>query len=305
MAKTTFITGQTLGTLRSNFTGVVGCKFTPVIPLLITDLGRWVVAGNSHQHTITIYSGSTLASVTVDCNGATAGAFLYGTLSSPLVVLAGTGYFLESSETNGQDQWYGSDTVVTHTSDAAVNGSASTHALDGAGTDHSHGPVSFKYSTPPVDWTSVMGYNAKKVGSFPSASFLPVAIRSMMLGNQYQIIGGEDATQGDPATPCIRLDNQGRFRFRWKMASGTRTISINVKQAINISPRPTLIVKANPDIGINSDQSATAGAGTGWVTIGPITVNPSSDGAVWVEVWNNLITQMRGTPCYVDHAVRT
>lgn len=305
MSSIPFITGQTLGTLRNNFTGVVGCKFTPGNgAIIITDLGRWVVAGNSHQHTITIYNGGVLASVTVDCSGATPGAYLYGALSSPFVALHGTGYFLESSETNGQDQWYGSDTVVTPTSAAVVNGSASTHALDGAGTNHSHGPENFKYAYP-ADWTSLMGYYGKKVGSFGSPSLLPIAIRRINLGSEYQIIGGEDATQGDPATPCIRLDNQGRFRFRWKMASGTRTISINVKQAINISPRPTLIVKANPDIGINSDQSATAGAGTGWVTIGPITVNPSSDGAVWVEVWNNLITQMRGTPCYVDHAVRT
>lgn len=302
---TTFITGQTLGTLRNNFTGNVGCKITPASRLIITDMGRWVVAGNSGSHTLIVYSGSTLASVVVNTSGATAAQFLYAALPSPLAVAAGTGYFIESSETNGGDQWYGSDTVVTHTADAAVNGSASTQALDGAGVNHSHGPISFKYIIATGDWTADVGYQAMKAGSFPSASFLPVAIRSMMLGNQYQIIGGEDATQGDPATPCIRLDNQGRFRFRWKMASGTRTISINVKQAINISPRPTLIVKANPDIGINSDQSATAGAGTGWVTIGPITVNPSSDGAVWVEVWNNLITQMRGTPCYVDHAVRT
>ena len=141
---TTFITGQTLGTLRSNFTGTVGLKFTPVSELVIKELGRWVVAGNSKTHVITIYSGSVLASVTVDCNGATAAQYLYGTLTPPFIATAGTGYFLESSEVNGQDQWYGSDTVVTPTTDAADNGSASTHALDGGGVNHSHGPVNFK-----------------------------------------------------------------------------------------------------------------------------------------------------------------
>lgn len=109
--------------------------------------------------------------------------------------------------------------------------------------------------------------------------------------------------EGDPAPPCLQL-NAGRdyWRFRWIVETGARTISINVKQTENVSPRPTLVVKANPDIGVNADVTETAPSGTGWVTIGPAAINPTSDGAVWVEVWNNIDGIL---PCYFDNIQQT
>jgi hypothetical protein len=52
---TSFVTNQTLGTLRNNFTGNVGYKFTVgTSPVTVTQFGRWVVAGNSGAHTLTV-----------------------------------------------------------------------------------------------------------------------------------------------------------------------------------------------------------------------------------------------------------
>jgi len=95
------------------------------------------------------------------------------------------------------------------------------------------------------------------------------------------------------------------WRFRWRVRTGARSIQVNVKQAVNISPRPSLIVKANPGIGINADVTGTAASNTGWVVIGPVNITPSSDGAVWVELWNNYDAQVYQAPCYFDHIFAT
>lgn len=124
-------------------------------------------------------------------------------------------------------------------------------------------------------------------------------------GGNEAVMGAKDTTEGSPSQPSLRMDGQGKFRFRWHVASGARTIQVSCKQAINTSPRPTLVVKANPDIGVNADVTETAGAGTGWVTIGPATINPTSAGAVWVELWCNYSGQIRITPCYWDHIQAT
>lgn len=99
--------------------------------------------------------------------------------------------------------------------------------------------------------------------------------------------GQRNNNEGDPAQPSLELVGRGFFRFRWTVVAGTREITIEVKQVINASPRPSLIVRANPSIGVNSDVEESAGSGTGWVTIGPATITPTSNGAVWVELHAN------------------
>jgi len=117
-------------------------------------------------------------------------------------------------------------------------------------------------------------------------------------------LGGKDTGTGSP-TPSMRLDACSRFRFRWRVATGTRTVQCQVMQVVNATPRPTIIVKANPSLGINADVVATAGAGTGWITAGPVTIAPSSNGAVWVEVWNNLRWQIGSAPLFIDNITVT
>lgn len=111
--------------------------------------------------------------------------------------------------------------------------------------------------------------------------------------------------EGNPAPPCLAIDIPGHHRFRWGVLAGTRTISIDTKQVSNVTgKRPRIIVKANPEIGVNADVVGDAGAGTGWTTIGPLTVTPTSDGVLWVELWN-MDTQTFESPAYFDHLVRT
>lgn len=134
----------------------------------------------------------------------------------------------------------------------------------------------------------------------PVGPFPPIYIRSIQLDQEIIPMGGQDAVEGTPTAPSLRLDALGVWKFRWTVPIGTRTISISVKQAVNASPRPTLIVKANASIGVNADVTGTAPSGTSWVTIGPVTITPSSAGAVWVELWNNLDRQIGTAPCYFD-----
>lgn len=146
---TAFITGQTLGSLRNDYGGLVGIKITVgASDISVKELGRWVVSGNSASHTIYILnsSGTTVTSVNLATSGATAGAFKYASLT-PVTLTAGGVYFILSGETSGGDQWYNSNTTVTSTAVATVNNGAYTSspgfvpALDGT----AFGPVSFKY----------------------------------------------------------------------------------------------------------------------------------------------------------------
>jgi hypothetical protein len=90
------------------------------------------------------------------------------------------------------------------------------------------------------------------------------------------------------------------WRFRWAVKSGTRSLGINVKQAANLAPYPSVIIRANPAIGVAADVTGTSPGGTGWVNVGPVVVTPSSTGVLWVELWNNC-TRLFNTPAYFDH----
>lgn len=92
------------------------------------------------------------------------------------------------------------------------------------------------------------------------------------------LTGDSGSTSG---SPCLQMTRSARFRFRWRVDSGTRTISVQVRKFIdNCTPR--FIVKANPAIGVSADQELSPSAGTGWQTLGPITITPSSNGVVEV-----------------------
>lgn len=129
-------------------------------------------------------------------------------------------------------------------------------------------------------------------------------LRCIVAGDRYFVAGAKDTSEGNPQ-PSLRMDALGSFRFRWQVLAGARTIQIQCKQAINLSPRPTMVIKANSDIGVNADVTVTAGSGAGYVTIGPETINPVSDGALWVELHNNLDYQIAVAPCYWDNLSTT
>src|SRR5262249_32237160 len=99
------------------FPGWLGMEFTTGSSAVsVSQLGRWVVAGNSQSHTLELVdaaTGSVLASTTLNTAGQTAGQFAYASLSSPVTLAANHTYYLVSMEDSGGDAWYDSDTVVT------------------------------------------------------------------------------------------------------------------------------------------------------------------------------------------------
>lgn len=123
------------------------------------------------------------------------------------------------------------------------------------------------------------------------------------LAGQRFVLGGEDFIQGLPAAPSLRMDGKGSWRFQWVLAPGSHTIQVNVMQAINQSPRPSLVVKANPSIGINADVEVFAASGAGWTPLVSSAVVATALGAVWVELRCNLETNVAFFPCYWDHII--
>lgn len=130
-------------------------------------------------------------------------------------------------------------------------------------------------------------------------------LQALMIGDRQYVWGGEDVSVGNPAQPSLRMDASGKWRFRWAMAIGQHLISVNVLHAINQTPRPSMVIKANPAIGINADIETFAPSGTGWVTINSPTFTTTAVGVAWVELRNNLVTNIGFSPCYFDHIVKS
>lgn len=163
--ETAFVTNKTTGTLRNNFTGFVGMKFTVgTSPLNVTSLGRIFVSGNSGTHIVKIVNASTGndvvgASVSINMTlGSAANGFKYMALPAPITLAANSAYYIVSQEASGGDQWYDSNTILTTTGVASVNNaiqrSGTSWVAAGSG-NNSYVPVDFKYSasTPPPSAT--------------------------------------------------------------------------------------------------------------------------------------------------------
>jgi hypothetical protein len=77
--------------------------------MTVSELGRWVVPGNTGTHIVKLVDASTgidLGSVSVATAGAPAGQFKYTTLSTAVTLAPGAAYYVLSQETAGGDQWY-------------------------------------------------------------------------------------------------------------------------------------------------------------------------------------------------------
>ena len=143
-----FITATTVGTLRNNFTGTAAFQITVgASNLSVGQLGRWVVSGNSGMHTLTIYdvaAASVIATVVINTSGATPGQYLYGSIT-PITLVAGHTYSIESSETNGGDQWYDLDTSVTvDSSMGTLINPVFSHTSTVGAANHSYIPPNFQ-----------------------------------------------------------------------------------------------------------------------------------------------------------------
>jgi len=152
-SSTAFVTGQTLSSLRNNYLGHVGFKFTVgAASITITELARWVVSGNSGTHAVYLLNsaGSTLGSVSVATSGEPVG-YKYVALASSVTMAAGAVGFIVSAEANGGDQWYDAPVNVTTTAAATMNGFAFVGfplglPSSGGSANQTFGPSNFRYT---------------------------------------------------------------------------------------------------------------------------------------------------------------
>ncbi len=212
-ADTGFVTGQVLGALRGNYTGQIGLRFTVgKSPVTLTGLGRWVLSGNSSAHTLTLVRESDLSilgSVSVPTLGATAGAFKYVSLASPVTLAANTTYYIMSSERSGADLWYNDEgTVVTTTAVATVNNSEWN---DGSGY---HGNIGGAHSYVPVSFT----YSINAAAPVPSVK---------LSASPASITNGTSSTLTWSSTNATSCMGSG---FMTSATSGSAMVAPNVKQ---------------------------------------------------------------------------
>lgn len=129
-------------------------------------------------------------------------------------------------------------------------------------------------------------------------------------GNGYEILNLNPAitrsyVEGNPSTPCLTILYPSMWRFRWVVKPGQRRISVRVKQTKHhtgsyaYETHPTMIIKSNPNVGLNVDLSATSSATPDWTLLGPIVFTATGMDAVWVELHNNAV--LDDSPAYFDH----
>jgi hypothetical protein len=162
-----FVTGETLTTLGTTFTGCLGMKITVgASPVTVYGLGRWVVAGNGGNHYMYLLnsSGTIVASyyLGITTVGALPGHFVYtpvtttGVAGAPSYTMsAGQVYYVMSSEIAANvgtqaDAWYNGNTAVTGTGPFTVTGSAYLASPSCSGSTPSIG-VAGSYAYGPVD----------------------------------------------------------------------------------------------------------------------------------------------------------
>jgi hypothetical protein len=142
---TAFITSNpSTMTARNDVSLNVGFELTVgSTGITVTQLGRWVISGNSGTHTLAIYDNSCnlVVSTTINTSGLSVG---YNYVSiTPTVLSASAVYYVFSSETNGGDQWYDLEAYTT-TGDGTIKQSYGTCNTAGTLTN-SYVPVNFKY----------------------------------------------------------------------------------------------------------------------------------------------------------------
>ena len=114
----------------------------------------------------------------------------------------------------------------------------------------------------------------------------------------YQYGAEYEAVEGSPAPPSLALKENGYWRFRWLVGTGNRSITVFVKQASNLSPRPTLKLRANAAVGLVADVVTTAASSVTWTAMTAAFVCTGT-GVIWVEMWNNTL-QLPQDPAYFD-----
>jgi hypothetical protein len=264
-------------------------------------------AGDAGAHTAALYTGGGALLASKAFSGETASGWQYQAFDAPVPISAWTDYVAAYLHA-GTGNWRGIAAVD-------LNDWANPLIVRAS-------PVSARFITgSTLQFPNTVGGGAEDFVDFVfddlGNSFTPPMVRDRngsrgvvgwlkdlkVAGNILRTGINRDDAEGSPSSPCLRIDTPNFWRFRWGVTAGTRTISISAKQVSNVAgKRPSLIIKANPDIGIAADVAASAPLSTDWVTIGPISVAPTRAGVLWVELWNDD-TDTFNSPAFFDHII--
>lgn len=152
-----FLASAAGSTARSNFTQYIGFRFTvrSGSSLVVTHLGRWVIAQSAYTRTVGIFkkNGSawdSLGSVSIDLSTATAGAMNWAALGSSLTIDASSICAVGSNEVSGEAQWYDRYAVTWNTGAGntvySVYRNAENQFIDNE-IDKAYVMTNFKYET--------------------------------------------------------------------------------------------------------------------------------------------------------------
>lgn len=114
-------------------------------------------------------------------------------------------------------------------------------------------------------------------------------------GTQYWLGAGIVADEGNPA-PSYKFPRYGILNIRLAVAAGSRVVSAQVKQPNASATRPFLRVLANPDIGLNTNLTSTAGVLTGWQGLA-LGFTATQNGGVIAQLCN----ADPSLPCWFDN----
>lgn len=251
------ITGYTLGTIRSDYSGWVGMRFVVGnTPLSVSELGRLNAPGNSGVHILKLVNASTGAdvpggAVSITAGGST-GTFKYGALSAPVILAANTAYYLASLEVAGQDQWYDLNTTVRTSSAASVTSGAYFWLwwLTQGGDGNAYGPVSLTYT--------VRGSQSPSSGT--SAAF----VTAQSLGTPRKNYDGFVGMQFRTASTAITVTAVGRYVTAGN--AGNHLVKIvNASTGQDVPGASAVVVTAG----------ATAGSYS-FAPINPVVLNPNT-----------------------------
>lgn len=278
-----FITIGTLGTLSSSHTGFIGLQITVLSAITVTELQRYVVAGNTKSHILKIVDekNRTIAQGTVTTLGKTGFASV---AIKPVVLSPNTIYYILSQETKGGDKWH-HFTSVTGDPVATVGKPSYTNyesvVVVTAGVQgNCYGPVGFKFQPtcapvivpdPPVEPPVPSGPSEEEfVGPFPSW-----VTAGQDLQAAFDQIGNEGSQSSVVFIPA------GTYTI-------TKTLKLNNKTNISIigaDPATTKIVWAGPAGGRMIEINGTSYSRFNRITwdgkgIATIAINQSWDGVI-------------------------
>lgn len=156
----TLVKSVTPGTLRNDFSGFVGMRFeVGPAPLVVTELGRMMSAGNTGSHLVKLVDAATGsdvsgASVSISMSGGIAGNFTYASLGAPVTLQSGMSYYLVSREEAGQDLWQDVNATLKTSGAARILGGIYNWATPPwyqyGGIGHCYVPLDFKHANTAV-----------------------------------------------------------------------------------------------------------------------------------------------------------